>query len=179
MQLRNGSLLMSEEEFLQTSFDPEVDFVNGEIWERGMGSKDHASWQLAIAMWFQNHSREWGIKVYPELTIKVNKDGDYLIADVAVLDKSDDSEKYPTKPPIAVFEVRSPDQAMDKHYKKFKLYAEMGVENIWFVDPEDEIFKRWMNDELQPHLAFRYPAFDNNKQPRILFQLHKIKDLLQ
>lgn len=39
---------ISEEQYLRSIFDPDAEYVDGEIRERHVGTYDHADWQQAI-----------------------------------------------------------------------------------------------------------------------------------
>ena len=40
------------EEYLRSSFEPDAEYVDGQIEERAMGENDHSAWQKAICIWF-------------------------------------------------------------------------------------------------------------------------------
>ena len=53
------------EVYLRSSYDPDAEYVDGEIEERAEGQVDRAAWQAAIQRWFFLHDREWNIAVLP------------------------------------------------------------------------------------------------------------------
>ncbi|HEV2463613.1 MAG TPA: Uma2 family endonuclease, partial [Acidobacteriaceae bacterium] len=59
------------EVYLHSSYEPDAEYVDGEIEKRPMGEYDHAAWQEAIVLWFRQHGKEWGIRVKPELRVRV------------------------------------------------------------------------------------------------------------
>jgi Uma2 family endonuclease len=69
--------------------------------------------QRAILLWFYSHEKEWGIQVMQSLRIKVCQTR-YRIADVVVIDRSLPIEQILTHPPVAVFEVVSPEDSMTR-----------------------------------------------------------------
>jgi hypothetical protein len=58
------------EVYLNSSHEPDAEYVNGVIEERPMGEFDHSSWQHAIELWFAQRAKEWGIRVRPEFPRK-------------------------------------------------------------------------------------------------------------
>jgi hypothetical protein len=46
--------LISVNEYLVTGFDPDCDFVDGEVLERNVGKKKHSYAQLGVGAWFRN-----------------------------------------------------------------------------------------------------------------------------
>jgi Putative restriction endonuclease len=110
------------EVYLHSEYEPAAEYVNGEILERPTGELNHADWQAAISAWFLNHAKEWNIRVFPELRVQVTQEN-YRIPDVTVLDRSLPVEQVITHPPIAVFEVLSPEDTVKR--LKYKL-ADLG-----------------------------------------------------
>lgn len=63
---------VSPEAYLSSShYEPDAEYVDGVIEQRAVGELDHAAWQDAILSWFRLHTREWNIRVYPELRVQV------------------------------------------------------------------------------------------------------------
>ena len=60
------------EVYLNSSFEPDAEYVDGVIEARPMGEFEHSSWQHAIELWFAQHAKEWGIRVRPELRVQVS-----------------------------------------------------------------------------------------------------------
>jgi hypothetical protein len=54
------------EVYLRSSYEPDAEYVDGEIERRPAGEYDHASWQQAFQKWFWQHEMEWNIRVRPE-----------------------------------------------------------------------------------------------------------------
>src|ERR1700739_1219228 len=75
------------EVYLRSSYEPDAEYVDGEIEERPMGEYDHASWQEAIILWFRQHAEEWSVRVKPELRVRVSATR-YRVPDVTVLDRN-------------------------------------------------------------------------------------------
>jgi Uma2 family endonuclease len=158
------------EVYLRSEYEPAAEYVNGEILERPMGELDHADWQDAISAWFRNHAAEWNVRVFPELRVQVTQEN-YRIPDVTVLDRSLPIEQTITHPPIAVFEVLSPGDTVQRLKHKLAEYAAMGIPQIWVVDPEDSSFERYEAGRLNPANRF--------EQGAIQFDVSAIASLLQ
>ena len=122
------------EVYLSSCFEPDAEFVNGVIEQRPMGEYDHSSWQHAVELWFSQHAREWGIRVRPELRVQVCE-GNFRVPDVTVLDRSLPIEQVITHPPIAVFEILSPEDTMSRMMAKLADYEQMGIRSILVLNP--------------------------------------------
>ena len=92
--------------YLHSSYEPDAEYVDGEIEERPVGEYDHASWQRAIVKWFLWHEDDWNVRVLPELRVQVSRTR-YRVPDVVVVDHARPIEQILTYPPVAVFEILS------------------------------------------------------------------------
>lgn len=126
--------LISIEEYLRTTSDPDCEYVHGVIAERAMPTYDHAAWQKVLIRWFADHEREWNIDVLPELRIRVASD-EFRIPDITILSRSAPREQIVTHPPLAVFEILSPSDTMSAMLQKLESYQQMGIPAIWVIDP--------------------------------------------
>jgi Uma2 family endonuclease len=135
------------EVYLASDYEPDAEYVDGCIEERPMGQYDHASWQQAIQHWFLNHSREWNVRVRPELRVQTTA-RNYRVPDVVVFDRDNPIEQILTRPPIAVFEVLSPEDRMSRMMVKLKEYEQMGIPTIMLIDPESQTISKFLKGDL-------------------------------
>ncbi len=143
------------EVYLKSSYEPDADYVDGVVEERPVGENDHSAWQGAICAWFQQQAKEGQIRVRPELRVQVSA-RNYRVPDVVLLDRSRPQEPIATYPPVAIFEVLSPEDTLRKVMVRCGDYERMGVQTILVIDPEGPKY-RYCNGSLEP-LAAR--AFD-------------------
>jgi Uma2 family endonuclease len=129
-------------------YEPDADYVDGEIELRPMGEYDHTNWQTAILQWFLGHTREWGIRVRPEQRVQVNPTR-YRVPEVVVFERNQPIEQILIRPPIAVFEVLSPEDRMSRMMIKLGDYAKMGVRTIRVVDPNAQAIYRYEDGKLE------------------------------
>ena len=80
------------EVYLRSSYEPDAEYVDGEIEERPMGENDHSAWQDAICFWFRQHAQAWNVRVRPELRIQVAASR-FRVPDVAVLGRDQPTEQ--------------------------------------------------------------------------------------
>jgi Uma2 family endonuclease len=126
--------LISVEEYLATSYRPDCDYVDGEVVERNLGTRDHGWLQAAITAYFFNRRRQWNITVITELRVRV-KPTRFRIPDVCVI-LGDTDEQVLTRPPFICIEVLSPKDRMSRVEQRIADYLEMGVPCVWVLDPE-------------------------------------------
>ncbi len=134
--------------YLKTSYEPDAEYVDGVLEERPTGEYDHSTWQHAIELWFERHAKEWNIRVRPELRVRVAADR-YRVPDVAILDRGLPIEQIITHPPIAVFEILSPEDKLTRMMAKLADYERMGVRTILVLDPQGSHFQ-YRNGALEP-----------------------------
>ena len=121
-------------EYLQTSYRPDREFVDGELQERNVGKTDHARVQAPLAIWFGSHENEWQIIVTTEQRVKVATDR-VRIPEITLVRPGALNEDVLTAPPLCVIEILSPDDTYSRTWEKAQDYRKMGVENIWLIDP--------------------------------------------
>ncbi len=96
----------------------------------------------------------------------------YRVPDVTVLDRSRPIEQIITHPPLAVFEVLSPEDSLQRLKRKLEDYRHMGIPEIWVIDPQDSTFYRY--EDLQ---LLRKDSF-SHAEKGIVFDMNQLKDLL-
>jgi Uma2 family endonuclease len=121
-------------EYLKTSYDPDLEFVDGELRERNVGKTDHARVQALLAMWFGAHEQEWRIVVTTEQRIRVATDR-VRIPDVTLVRPGALNEDVLSVAPLCVIEILSPDDTYSRTWERAADYRKMGIENIWLIDP--------------------------------------------
>lgn len=157
--------------YLHAEYEPDAEYVDGEIEERPMGENDHSAWQAAICFWFLQHAEEWKIRVRPEVRVQVGPSR-FRVPDVTILDKAQPVEQIITHPPVAVFEILSPEDTVRRLMRKLNDYQSMGIPDIWVVDPETHVFSRFEEGQLVRRAEFSAPGNG------ISFALSQIEALL-
>lgn len=143
------------EEYLRSSFEPDAEYVDGQIEERAVGENDHSAWQGAICAWFQQQAKAGQIRVRPEFRVQVAASR-FLVPDVTLLDRNRAIEPIATHPPVAVFEILSPADTLRRVMTKCGMYETMGIQTVLVIDPDGPKY-RYIAGRLEP-LELR--AFD-------------------
>ena len=126
--------LLSIEDYLHTSYGPDVDFVDDHIEERNVGERDHGQVQWLIAEMLGRERKRLGLLGMMEQRIRVNASR-VRICDVVLIRESDPYERVATIPPLVCIEVLSPVDRLSRAALVFSDYYEMGVRNLWLIDP--------------------------------------------
>lgn len=126
--------LLSLEEYLHTSYKPDVDFVDGELEERNVGEYEHARLQTLVAVFFVSYEKAWNFKTVVEQRIRVTSSR-VRICDVAILRADAPREQVTETPPLLCIEILSPEDRLARAERVLADYRTMGVENLWLLDP--------------------------------------------
>jgi Uma2 family endonuclease len=125
---------ISLSEYLETSYRPDCEYVDGEIRERNVGKWEHARVQALLAAWFAVHEKEWGVMVSTEQRIQVSNFR-IRVPDLVVLAAGLQPDVL-IEPPLLVIEILSPDDTYSDTQERAGDYRAMGVGTVWIVDPK-------------------------------------------
>lgn len=130
--------LISVEEYLGTDYEPDREYVDGQLVERNLGKYDHSNLQGALTAFLRNRQREWNIRVLPEQRVKVSPRR-YRVPDVCVISRDRPIEPIITHPPLVCIEVLSGDDRLKEFQDKVNEYTALGVPAIWLFDPASRL----------------------------------------
>jgi Uma2 family endonuclease len=122
------------EQYLRTSYDPDVEYVDGQLKERPVVQSIHGTIQSLLSFWFYQHAGEWKIRVAVEVRMQ-STPARVRLPDVIV----DHVRFWPqtlVEPPLLVIEVLSPGDSYAETRRKIRDYLAMGVKTVWVIDPE-------------------------------------------
>ena len=126
--------LLSIDEYLRTSYRPDADYVDGEIEERNLGEYEHARLQFILAAIFARHEHDWNTRGLIEQRILVSPDR-VRICDICLIDRGASRERVLRTPPVLCVEILSPEDRLPRAKVVLTDYFDMGVQNIWLLDP--------------------------------------------
>jgi Uma2 family endonuclease len=109
--------------------------------ERNVGEKAHAFLQLALGAYLHRRRKQWNIRVYTELRVKV-REAWYPLPDVCVYE-TDFEGHYPSIPPLLWVEILSPDDRMPEVWKRVSELLANGVPYIWIIEPHSLESELW------------------------------------
>ena len=130
-----SAALVSVEEYLSSSYEPDCDYVDGVLEERNLGEFDHNRLQLEIGRYLGNRARQWNVWVVPEQRIRV-RPRRFRVPDLCVILRDQEIEQIITKPPLVCIEILSPEDRWPRVEKRIDDFLSMGVERVWVFDPQ-------------------------------------------
>ena len=132
--------LVPLEEYLSTNYDPDCDWIDGELIERNMGEFDHSSLQMTIGALLHGQRRAAGIHVFPELRMQVAARR-YRVPDILVT-TSKGKGSILREPAFLCVEVLSPEDRVTRVEARIGEYLAFGVPYVWMIDPRER--KAWI-----------------------------------
>jgi Uma2 family endonuclease len=151
--------MVTLQEYLSTSYDPDVEYVDGVLVERNVGAWLHSLVQSNLI--FGIRSKYPRVCVVPELRSQTSPTR-YRLPDVCVL-LAPPKTKYLLDAAFLAIEILSEDDSMTRMMEKLEEYERKGVPNIWLFDPESSqngSLCRWWphRDPRRPYLYYRRAA---------------------
>jgi Uma2 family endonuclease len=123
--------LISVEEYLNTSYDPDVEYVDGELVERNVGDWLHSLVQSNIIYAFR--------RKYPSVftigELRTRTRGTrYRLPDVCLL-LAPPKTRFLLAAPLVAIEIVSRDDRWDYTMDRLNELLEISTPNIWMIDP--------------------------------------------
>lgn len=131
-------------EYLATSYDPDVEYVDGVLVERNVGDLLHSLIQRnGILTLSRKYPQLFAL---PELRSRT-KTTRYRLPDVAVLLRWPET-RFLLEPAHIAVEILSEDDRMTEVVEKVGEYEAAGFANVWLVDPRLELLSVYSHGNL-------------------------------
>src|SRR5882762_3278146 len=132
-----ASALISVEEYLNTNYRPDCDYVDGRVVERNLGELDHSDLQTEIAFFFRLLGKQQSIHAFVEQRVQVSPTR-FRIPDVCVTVGPKPTEQIFRTPPFLAIEILSRKDRKQKVLERVADYLAFGVRYIWVIDPRSK-----------------------------------------
>jgi Uma2 family endonuclease len=133
---------ISLDEYLNTTYEPDRDFVDGVVLERHLGTQRHSILQALLTIFFGHFRKSHGLVVMPEARLVVDAaTGRHRIPDVMVVELPYTKGRVVVDLPAIVVEIKSPDDTFDDIIDRCFDYQTLGVPNIIVMDPDN--YRAW------------------------------------
>jgi Uma2 family endonuclease len=143
--------LVSLEEYLNTSYEPDMDFIDGVLVRRNVGTQLHGLLQTILAVYFWQYRKSHRIQVFTETRLLVNvATGRHRVPDIMVVERPFQRGRVVVDVPAAVVEIKSPDDTFDDILDRCFDYEKCGVRNILVMDPDNR--RAWTFEHGNLHL---------------------------
>lgn len=138
--------LVSVEQYLNTAYDPDVEYVDGVLVERNVGDWLHSLIQSNII--FALRKKYPFLKVVPELRSQTTATR-FRLPDISVL-MTPPQTRYLFEAAAIAVEILSEDDRMTQVVEKLTEYEAKGIRNIWLIDPRLELVSVFKQGALVP-----------------------------
>lgn len=136
------------EEYLNSSYHPDREYVEGVLVERTVPTILHSILQLLLGTYFRQFEPGYKFKTLIEARTQIVQRARYRIPDVSICPLPLSRGKIVDTVPLAVFEILSPDDTITATLQRFRDYERLGVHNIVQMDPEQCIAHRFQSGSL-------------------------------
>jgi Uma2 family endonuclease len=123
-------------EYLNTSYRPDCDYLEGELLERNVGEWDHSRLQMLLSRYLSNRERELGIIVVPEQRVQV-KANRFRVPDITVVVGPLPAGRIIKEPPFLCIEILSPGDRVAEMQDRIDDYLSFGVQYVWLINPRN------------------------------------------
>lgn len=134
---------ISIEEYLQTNYRPDCEYIDGKLREMNVGKWEHSRIQGWLAAWFFNHEQEWRTLVATEWRTRVAQTR-VRLPDVVLVSRGRQTPVL-EKAPVLVVEILSPGDTYEEMKERAADYRNMGAQAIWIIDPETQTGEMFEN----------------------------------
>ncbi len=121
-------------EYLETSYRPDCDYLEGELLERNVGEWDHSRLQTLLSRYMGARESQWGILVVVEQRVQV-KANRFRVPDITVITGPPPQGGIITEAPFLCVEILSPRDTMTQMQERISDYLSFGVSYVWVLDP--------------------------------------------
>ena len=141
---------VSIEEYLNTDYEPDVDYVDGRIEERNLGETVHSKLQGQLYFLLRLLAEDRGLLALTEVRVQVAPTR-FRVPDVCVVREEDADKPIITEAPLLCLEVLSPGQTLSAIRKRAQDFFNMGVPEVWVFDPPTQTVYVCLPDSMTEH----------------------------
>jgi Uma2 family endonuclease len=134
-----GARLVPVDEYLNTSYEHDLEFVDGVLVEKGLSTIFHQLLSAILLRWFSQYEKEFRIKAVADVRTQIIERARYRLPDVMVFTKPVRLGRVFTAVPSVVVEAMSPDDRQSDVLFRFADYEKLGVQHLIHMDPENFI----------------------------------------
>jgi Uma2 family endonuclease len=143
------ALPITLDEYMNTSYSPDCEYIDGVVVERNVGQGKHAYTQTKLLLRLAQLMTEKKRIVLVEQRVRISPMR-VRIPDVCVVEEL---EEVVTKAPLLCVEVLSPDDRWNRVIASVSDYQAMGVPCVWVIDPYQA--KAWTFESENPPIEVK------------------------
>lgn len=136
------------DEYLHSSYEPDMEYVDGVLVEKGMPTIAHNYLGRLLLFWFAGYEKQLRYRAMYEVRTEIIAGARYRLPDVMLVPKPLPKGRIVDVVPWVVIEIVSPDDTINKTRSRFLDYSQMGVQTILQMDPEEYVTHRFDNGSM-------------------------------
>jgi len=140
--------LVPVDEYLNTSYEPDVEYVNGVLVEKGMPTIAHSYLERLLLFWFAQFETPLRFVALHEIRTQIIERARYRLPDFMLVPKPLPRGRIVNIVPWVVVEIVSPDDTINKTPDRFFDYNSIGVQTLLQMDPEEYVVHRFENGSM-------------------------------
>jgi Uma2 family endonuclease len=121
-------------EYLDTSYRPDCEYVDGELLERNVGEWEHGRLKMLLSRFLCDREKQWGIVIAMAQRVQVGPTR-FRVPDITVIAGSPDGQII-RKPPFLCIEILSPRDRLVEMQERVDDYLRFGVKYVWVINPK-------------------------------------------
>lgn len=131
---------VSLEEYLNTEYEPDCEYIDGVLEDRNVGKRKHSKTQTVLTGWLLAQLTDNGYDVLVEQRVRISPSR-FRIPDICLVSK-DQTDEIIQRPPALWIEIRSPEDRWTQMHAKLRDLLNFGVPTVWVIDPYSR--QAWM-----------------------------------
>jgi Uma2 family endonuclease len=128
METAPASPSVPVDDYLNTSFRPDVEYADGYLVERSVPTYLHSLLQAILIAYSRQFENECKFKTLPELRTQIVERARYRIPDILLCATPTGIQTIMNETPLAVIEVLSPGDTVIETLRRFRDYFSLGVQ---------------------------------------------------
>jgi Uma2 family endonuclease len=127
-----ATALVPLSEYLETSYRPDCDYLDGELLERNVGEWEHSRLQGLLCGYLGNHEKPWRMVVLVAQRVQIRATR-FRVPDISVLAGSLPASAILQEPPFLCIEILSRHDRMIEMQERIDDYLAFGVRYVWLI----------------------------------------------
>jgi Uma2 family endonuclease len=140
--------LVPVDEYLNSSYRPDVEYIDGHLVKRSVPTYLHSLLQALLIGYFRQFEKDHNFKALPELRTRIVDRARYRIPDILLCATPTSVRRTMTETPLAIIEILSPGDTVAETLHRFRDYVRLGVPHIIQMDPETGVAHRFEQGSL-------------------------------
>lgn len=169
--------LVPVDAYLNISYTPDRDYVDGVLIERSAPTIPHSLLQMILIQFFAQFQETLRFVALPQVRTQIIERARYRIPDVVLCSLPVPKSKILDVVPGTVIEILSPTDRMGETLERFRDYASIGVLEIVQMDPDHYVAHRYKDGSLLRAHFQDLPLID--REHRVPFPSQELFDRLR